>query len=118
VSRHFNFKLIKKTTTTQALNVENTLWANTVLASGTATAIVVYTGRDTRASMNTSFPEIKVGLVDLEINRLTKILATVVFCLSITLVGLQGFKGFWYIYVLRFMILFSSIIPIRYSIDF
>ena len=30
------------------LTVDNTLWANTVVASGTAIGLVVYTGRETR----------------------------------------------------------------------
>ena len=30
------------------------------------------------------------------------------------LVALNGFRGLWYIYVFRFLILFSSIIPIRW----
>lgn len=50
-----------------SLNVENVLWANTVLASGTALGIVVYTGRETRSVMNTTLPESKVGLLDLEV---------------------------------------------------
>lgn len=50
-----------------SLNVENVLWANTVLASGTAVGIVVYTGRETRSVMNTTLPESKVGLLDLEV---------------------------------------------------
>ena len=29
------------------------------------------------------------------------------------LVALNGFRGLWYVYVFRFLILFSSIIPIR-----
>ena len=57
----------------EALNVENTLWMNTVLASGTAIGFVIYTGKDTRAVMNTSHPETKVGLLDQEINRLSKV---------------------------------------------
>jgi len=55
------------------LNVENTIWANTVLASGTAIGLVLYTGRDTRSVMNTSFPKTKVGKIDWEINRLAKV---------------------------------------------
>ena len=35
------------------------------------------------------------------------------FALSVFLVALNGFRGRWYIYVFRFLILFSSIIPIR-----
>lgn len=36
------------------------------------------------------------------------------FALSFVLVALNGFRGLWYIYIFRFLILFSSIIPIRY----
>ena len=55
------------------LTAENVLWANTVLAAGSAVGFVVYTGRETRAVMNTSHPETKTGLLDLEINRLAKV---------------------------------------------
>jgi|SRR6266404_441463 len=44
-----------------------------------------------------------------------KILCAVSFVLSVALVALNGFRGFWYIYVFRFLILFSSIIPIRWA---
>ncbi|KAH0580019.1 putative phospholipid-transporting ATPase IIB [Termitomyces sp. J132] len=99
------------------LTVENVLWANTVLAAGSAVGMVVYTGAETRAVMNTSHPETKVGLLDLEINRLAKILCAVTFALSIVLVALNGFRGLWYIYVFRFLILFSSIIPISLRVN-
>ena len=46
----------------------------------------------------------------------TKILCAVSFALSVALVALNGFRGIWYIYVFRFLILFSSIIPIRWAI--
>jgi phospholipid-translocating ATPase len=55
------------------LNVENVLWANTVLAAGSAIGFVIFTGSETRAVMNTSHPETKVGLLDLEINKLAKV---------------------------------------------
>ncbi|KAG6820583.1 hypothetical protein H0H93_014810 [Arthromyces matolae] len=54
------------------LTVENVLWANTVLAAGSAIGMIVYTGSETRAVMNTSHPETKIGLLDLEINKLAK----------------------------------------------
>lgn len=38
----------------EGLSVENTLWANTVVASGTAVGIVIYTGAETRSVMNNS----------------------------------------------------------------
>ncbi|CDU24228.1 probable NEO1-P-type ATPase, a proposed aminophospholipid translocase [Sporisorium scitamineum] len=99
------------------LTAENVLWANTVLAAGTAVGLVVYTGRETRAVMNTSYPGTKVGLLDLEINRLSKILCGVTFALSVALVALNGFKGEWWIYIFRFLILFSSIIPISLRVN-
>ncbi|GAB5587710.1 Putative aminophospholipid-translocase [Umbelopsis nana] len=100
-----------------ALGVENTLWTNTVLASGTAVGFVIYTGKDTRAVMNTSHPETKIGLLDRDINRLAKILFFVTLVLSFVMVGLTGFQGIWYIYVFRFLILFSSIIPISLRVN-
>lgn len=59
--------------TVEPLTAENMLWANTVLAAGSAIGFVVYTGAETRAVMNTSHPQTKVGLLDLEINRLAKV---------------------------------------------
>ena len=59
--------------TVSPLTVENVLWSNTVLAAGSAVGFVIYTGAETRAVMNTSHPETKVGLLDLEINRLAKV---------------------------------------------
>ena len=120
----------------EPLTVENVLWANTVLAAGSAVGFVIYTGEETRAVMNTSHPETKVGLLDLEIEKLAmvsrrihhlsdyavanqnvdavqQILCAVTLALSLVLVALNGFRGLWYIYVFRFLILFSSIIPIR-----
>ncbi|KAI9320159.1 hypothetical protein BX666DRAFT_2018188 [Dichotomocladium elegans] len=101
----------------EPLGVENTLWTNTVLASGSAIGLVVYTGKDTRAVMNTNHPKTKTGLIDQEINRLAKILFIVTLAISIAMVGLNGFQGFWYIYVFRFLILFSSIIPISLRVN-
>ncbi|KAI0316941.1 aminophospholipid-transporting P-type ATPase [Amylostereum chailletii] len=101
----------------EPLSAENVLWANTVLAAGSATGFVVYTGPETRAVMNTSHPKTKVGLLDEEINRLAKILCAVTFALSLALVALNGFRGLWYIYVFRFLILFSSIIPISLRVN-
>ncbi|KAL1916153.1 uncharacterized protein VTP21DRAFT_6157 [Calcarisporiella thermophila] len=101
----------------EPLGVENTLWTNTVLASGTAVGFVIYTGKDTRAVMNTNQPETKVGLLDWEINRLSKILFMVTLSLSFVMVALSGFQGTWYIYIFRFLILFSSIIPISLRVN-
>ncbi|GAA5973244.1 hypothetical protein JCM21900_001016 [Sporobolomyces salmonicolor] len=101
----------------EPLTAENMLWANTVLAAGNAVGMVVYTGRETRAVMNTSQPGTKTGLLDMEINRLAKILCAVTFALSVILVALNGFRGHWWVYVFRFLILFSSIIPISLRVN-
>lgn len=58
----------------ESLGVDNTLWANTAVASGSALGIVVYTGQETRSLMNHSAIRSKVGLLDQEINQLTKVL--------------------------------------------
>ncbi|KAI9317915.1 hypothetical protein BX666DRAFT_2018742 [Dichotomocladium elegans] len=101
----------------EPLGVENTLWTNTVLASGSAIGFVIYTGKDTRAVMNTNHPKTKSGLLDAEVNKMAKILFLVTLVLSVVMVGLNGFHGLWYIYVFRFLILFSSIIPISLRVN-
>ncbi|KAJ1985409.1 putative aminophospholipid-translocase [Dimargaris verticillata] len=101
----------------EPLSVDNTLWANTVVASGTAVGLVMYTGKDTRAVMNTSVPKTKVGLLDLELNRISKVLFVVTAILSVIMVALTGFQGLFYIYISRFLILFSSIIPISLRVN-
>jgi len=45
-----------------SLNIENTVWSNTVVASGTALGVVIYTGSETRSVMNTSKATMKVRL--------------------------------------------------------
>ncbi|KAK9493133.1 hypothetical protein V1508DRAFT_354148 [Lipomyces doorenjongii] len=99
------------------LSIDNTLWANTVLASGHAIGCVIYTGKETRQAMNTSKARAKVGLLELEINSLSKILCICVFLLSLLLVGLSGFRGQWYISIFRFLVLFSSIIPVSLRVN-
>ncbi len=60
----------------ESLSVDNTVWANTVVASGRLIGMVIYTGRETRSVMNTNAPSTKVGLLDLEINQLSKVSIT------------------------------------------
>ena len=50
------------------------MWANTVVANGTALGGVIYTGSETRSSMNTNDAPSKVGHTDAEINNLTKVI--------------------------------------------
>ncbi|KAL8781716.1 MAG: hypothetical protein Q9194_000220 [Teloschistes cf. exilis] len=104
------------------LTIDNTAWANTVLASNaTVLAVVVYTGAQTRQAMSTSPPRSKTGLLDCEINNLTKILCALTLSLSVTLVALEGFENReemkWYVAITRFLILFSTIIPISLRVN-
>ena len=123
--------------TVDALSLENALWANSVLASGTAVALVVYTGGDTRAAMNTGAKKTKVASLDLQVNTLAKLLFALVAATSLVMVSVpvlqRGFaSGFHYapnavapqllqalLDFAKFMLLFSSIIPIslRVSLD-
>ncbi|KAL8983535.1 MAG: hypothetical protein Q9205_002247 [Flavoplaca limonia] len=104
------------------LTIENTAWANTVLASNAAVwGVVLYTGSQTRQAMSTTPPRSKTGLLDCEINNLTKILCALTLSLSIILVALEGFEGDekmkWYVAITRFLILFSTIIPISLRVN-
>lgn len=97
--------------------MQNTLWANTVVAAGKATGIVVYTGSETRSVMNNSQPRSKIGLLDIEINGLTKVLFCAVVGLAFVMMCLKGFGGPWYRYMFRFILLFSYIIPISLRVN-
>ena len=104
------------------LTVDNTAWANTVLASNTVTyAVIIYTGSQTRAALSTSPSRSKVGLLEYEINNLTKILCILTLSLSIILVALEGFQPTndkeWYVAIMIYLILFSTIIPMSLRVN-
>uniref|UniRef100_A0A8C2ZW59 Phospholipid-transporting ATPase n=1 Tax=Cyclopterus lumpus TaxID=8103 RepID=A0A8C2ZW59_CYCLU len=101
----------------ESLSIENTLWASTVVASGTVIGVVIYTGKETRSVLNTSNAKNKVGLLDLELNRLTKALFLAQVVLSIVMVAVQGFVGPWFRNLFRFVVLFSYIIPISLRVN-
>lgn len=107
---------------TAPLTIDNTAWANTVLASNTTTyAAIIYTGSQTRAALSTSPSRSKVGLLEYEINNLTKILCILTLGLSIILVALEGFQPTndkeWYIAIMIYLILFSTIIPMSLRVN-
>ncbi|KAI9746397.1 MAG: putative aminophospholipid-translocase [Claussenomyces sp. TS43310] len=107
---------------TAPLTIDNTAWANTVLASNATTyAVVVYTGIQTRSAMSTSASRSKTGLLEYEINSLTKILCALTLSLSIVLVALEGFgstgESIWYVKIMRFLVLFSTIVPISLRVN-
>jgi len=108
--------------TSLPLGIDNTAWANTVLASSTTTlAAIIYTGEQTRSAMSTSQSRSKTGLLENEINTLTKILCIMTLTLSVVLVALEGFepsnKKPWYVATMIYLILFSTIIPISLRVN-
>ncbi|KAG7268239.1 hypothetical protein CRUP_036452 [Coryphaenoides rupestris] len=101
----------------ESLSIENTLWASTVIASGSIVGVVIYTGKELRSVMNTSNPKNKMGLFDLEVNCLTKILFGALVVVSLVMVALQHFAGRWYLQIFRFLLLFSNIVPISLRVN-
>ncbi|RYP42365.1 hypothetical protein DL767_000287 [Monosporascus sp. MG133] len=104
------------------LSIDNTAWANTIIASqATTVAVIVYTGPQTRSALSTSPSRSKTGLLEYEINSLTKILCALTLALSVLLVALEGFGNtegnIWYVKIMRFLVLFSTIVPISLRVN-
>ncbi len=99
------------------LTLDNSAWTNCVVASEWIIGVVMYTGTETRPAQNTALPTSKVSLLDLEINKLSKALCLLTFLLSVMLVALGRFEGSWWISIFRFLILFSTIIPISLRVN-
>ncbi|KAF2826231.1 phospholipid-translocating P-type ATPase-like protein [Ophiobolus disseminans] len=104
------------------LSIDNTIWANTVVASSCSLlAVVVYTGPQTRQALSTSPSRSKTGLLELEINSLTKWLCVFTLSLSFVLVALARFQVIdgrqWYVSMMRFLILFSTIVPVGLRVN-
>ncbi|KAI1139069.1 phospholipid-translocating P-type ATPase [Hypoxylon sp. FL0543] len=104
------------------LSIDNTAWANTIIASqATTMAVVIYTGPQTRSALSTSLSRSKTGLLEYEINSLTKILCALTLAISIVLVALEGFGNtegnIWYVKIMRFLVLFSTIVPISLRVN-
>lgn len=56
------------------IGIDNMMWGGTVLASGPyIVGLVVYTGIETRQAQNTSKARVKDGLLEQEINNLSKV---------------------------------------------
>lgn len=102
------------------LSLENTLWANSVLASDYCIGLVIYTGKETRAEMNSSKPKAKFGIVDLEVNLYTKILFVLMFILAGVILALRGFDstvGLNSIAFIRFLVLINTVLPISLRVN-
>eukprot|EP01022_Parablepharisma_sp_SALTPOND_P018381 TRINITY_DN29_c0_g1_i1.p2 TRINITY_DN29_c0_g1~~TRINITY_DN29_c0_g1_i1.p2 ORF type:complete len:556 (+),score=58.61 TRINITY_DN29_c0_g1_i1:2501-4168(+) len=99
------------------LDLENTMWASTVLTMGEALALVVYTGSETKSQLNMRDPRTKSGKIDEEISLMSIFLFLVLIGLSFLLLVLNGFHHDWYIVLMRFILLLSCIIPISLRVN-
>lgn len=106
--------MIKK----ESLGLENTVWASTILASKKVIGVVIFTGDETRARMNSSVPKNKYGILDMELNRLNIFLFFIMVLLSLVLTFLKKQSGWTTIFVFfRFIVLFCGIIPISLRVN-
>ena len=79
------------------------MWANSVLASGTATGVVIHTGRETRAAANSARPRMKtkIGSIDLQVNTLAKLLFALTLLTALVMVSVPLLLR-WLEYGLKF----------------
>lgn len=103
-----------------SLSLENTIWANTILASESCIGIVIYTGKETRAQMNSSKPKAKYGILDKEINVYNRILFIIMIILALVIIALRGFTSNFMLNIfslIRFVVLLSAILPISVRVN-
>ena len=101
----------------EALGLENTMWASTVVASQKIIGIVIYTGNETRARMNSSIPKIKIGILDHELNMVTFYLFCIMLLVALLLTSLKGFYTKMFFSFFKFIVLFCAIIPIALRVN-
>ena len=101
----------------EPLNLENTMWASTVVASMKVIGIVIYTGKETRARMNSSSPKLKIGVLDMELNRSNMYLFGIMFFLAFILASAKGFDSKFVFTLIKYIILFCAIIPISLRVN-
>ena len=101
----------------EPLNLENTMWASTVVASQKIIGIIIYTGKETRARMNSSTPKVKIGILDDELNRSNVYLFIIMMILSLILSCAKGFDSKFIFVFIKYIILFCAIIPIALRVN-
>ena len=67
--------------------------------------------------MNSKMPRSKVGLLDSEINFLSKVLFLLMLAIAASMTLLDGFGSKWYVKYFRFVLLLASIIPISLRVN-
>jgi len=106
---------------TMGVDLENTIWANTVVSSSEALCLVIYIGNDTRSMMNTLQPRNKTGIIDRELDRFVMAMAIVAFTSAFLFAWMKTpfeVSESWMVICLRFVIIFSYVIPISLKFMF
>ncbi|KAI5148219.1 phospholipid-translocating ATPase [Enteropsectra breve] len=120
LEKDFNHKgdFICKKEHSLSLDLDNTVWANTVIATSSALVIVVYTGHHTRSMMNTYKPRIKMGKIDHEVDFLVSVLGILsgIAALLFSFLSTGRISIRMGVYFIRYMILFSYVIPISLKV--
>lgn len=102
----------------EPIGLENTLWADTVVASqGFVLGLVIYTGKDTRSAMNKKSARSKMAQLDNEVNFLSKLLFSMMGVLALAMTALNGVESNVLMYFTRLVLLLSSIIPISLRVN-
>lgn len=86
-------------------------------STGFILGLVLYTGKETRSMMNARDAETKIGKLDLELNRMSKLLFVFMLFISLVVVAMDEFQGMWVIKFFRFVLLLSYIIPISLRVN-
>lgn len=103
----------------EALGLENTLWANTVLASGKILGLVIHCGKETKMQKSAKTPRMKFGKLDHELNFISVMLFLVMIALSfaIVIISRMPFTSLMLMVFFRFVLLLCSIIPVSMKVN-
>ena len=74
----------------EPIDLQNTLWATSVLANNKCLAIIIFTGQETRMQMNNQKQRSKFGKIDQEINYITKVLFIYLIIIAFLMVLFKG----------------------------
>ncbi|OHT04465.1 phospholipid-translocating P-type ATPase, flippase family protein [Tritrichomonas foetus] len=99
------------------IGVESTVWSNTVVACGKIIGVVAYTSTETRSAMNASPASVKVGVFEREVNKFSSVLFALLFVASFIAAGINGVSNNFIVLLVRFVLLFSFIIPISMRVN-
>lgn len=97
------------------LNLENTIWANSVITKGPCRAVVIYTGIECKFRMNASKPRFKTSILDSEIyyyNFYLFIILLIVTLASLILIGFSSNILLNMALLVKFIMTFNHLLPL------